>query len=247
MEANGCGVQEVISVVGAQLLQLLDGVKGGGVMEGHSWLAEAGDEVGVGDESTAVADSDVSTSLMTSLTAGSQHVTPGGAVGGFRKEPAPSADTSSDSRPPPSAGRYHAARESPGGSGGAATPASAGRYHAMLESRGGDADSSAAGSSHVLRSAAPPPSAGRYHAAADAAAAAGMQTGSSRSPLDELASSGRSASQASQQLTTGAETQVEAIASSGTARLSVSGASGGSLPQSNTKPSANDGPEPADP
>lgn len=94
IEADGCGVQEVVSVVGAQLLELLDGVKGGGVMEGHSWLAEAGDEVAAGDDSATAADSGVSDSLMTSLTAGSQHVTPGGAVGGFRKESAPApADT----------------------------------------------------------------------------------------------------------------------------------------------------------
>jgi uncharacterized protein YgfB (UPF0149 family) len=34
-------LQEVVGVVRAQLVGLLDGLKAGGLMEGHSWLQEA--------------------------------------------------------------------------------------------------------------------------------------------------------------------------------------------------------------
>ena len=137
--------QEVVSVVGAQLLQLLDSVKGGGVMDGHSWLAEADDGGDGGDAPGAPhasdgggggADRTASAGLMTSLTQGAQHVSPGAAVGGFPEAapaPAPGASASTAS-PPPSAGRFHAASAgSPGDGAGRSTPApppSAGRYHA---------------------------------------------------------------------------------------------------------------------
>jgi hypothetical protein len=43
-------LQEVVGVVRTQLVGLLDGLKAGGLMEGHSWLEEASaaaDEVGL--------------------------------------------------------------------------------------------------------------------------------------------------------------------------------------------------------
>jgi cell pole-organizing protein PopZ len=43
--------QEVVDIVGSQCLALLDGLpSGGGIMEGHSWLAEAGGDGDDGDD-----------------------------------------------------------------------------------------------------------------------------------------------------------------------------------------------------
>lgn len=164
-------------MVGAQLLQLLEGVKGGGVMDGHSWLAEADDDDdGGGDGPGAAHGSDggeggaaraASASLMTSLAQGAHQVSPGGAVGGFPEAaptPAPGASASAAS-PPPSAGHFHAdGASSPGGEVGRSTPA-------------------------------PPPSAGRYHAAAAGASASATTSHAAAAPAatNDAAGSGRRA------------------------------------------------------
>ncbi len=37
-----CHLQEVVGIVRAQLVGLMDGMKSGSIMEGHSWLEESG-------------------------------------------------------------------------------------------------------------------------------------------------------------------------------------------------------------